>query len=148
MPELQPTGPAPVPVEDGALIDLGGRVVEVLYTPGHTHGSICILDRETGSLFVGDNVMAERVSVYEWNSATLEDLHRSLLRMEACKPAKLYSGHRPNVLEPEILAREIRCVEQILNGAVGEPQKVRGGAMALAYEAEGICICYDEGKIR
>ena len=148
MAELQPTGPAPVPVEDGALIDLGGRVVEVLYTPGHTHGSICIFDKETGSMFVGDNVMAERVSVYEWNAATLEDLHRSLLRMESYKPAKLYSGHRPNVLEPEVLAREIRCVAQILNGAVGEPQKVRGGAMALAYESEGICICYDEQKIR
>lgn len=147
-PELQPTGPAPVPVEDGALIDLGDRAVEVLYTPGHTHGSICVFDKETASLFVGDNVMAERVSVYEWNSGTLEDLHRSLLRMEACKPAKLYSGHRPNVLEPEVLAREIRCVEQILDGAVGVPQKVRGGAMVLAYEAEGICICYDEAKIR
>lgn len=92
--------------------------------------------------------MAERVSVYEWNSATLEDLHRSLLRMDEYKPTKLYSGHRPNVLEPEVLAREIRCVEQILEGAVGVPQKVRGGAMALAYEAEGICICYDEQKIR
>lgn len=130
------------------MIDLGGRVVEVLYTPGHTHGSICIFDKETASLFVGDNVMAERVSVYEWNSATLADLYQSLLRMQAYQPAKLYSGHRPNVLEPEVLAREIRCVEQILNGAVGVPQKVRGGAMALAYEAEGICICYDEQKIR
>lgn len=147
-PELQPTGPAPVPVEDGARIDLGGRVAEVLYTPGHTHGSISIFDRETASLFVGDNVMAERVSVYEWNSGTLEDLHRSLLRMEAYKPAKLYSGHRPNILEPEILAREIRCVEQLLNGASGTPQKVRGGATALAYEAEGVCICYDEAKLR
>lgn len=147
-PELQPTGPAPVPVEDGARIDLGGRVVEVLYTPGHTHGSISIFDPQTASLFVGDNVMGERVSVYEWNSGTLEDLHRSLLRMEACRPSKLYSGHRPNVLEPEILSREIRCVEQILNGAVGVPRKVRGGAMALAYEAEGICICYDENKLR
>ena len=146
--ELQPTGPAPVPVEDGALIDLGGRIVEVLYTPGHTHGSISIFDRETASLFVGDNVMAERVSVYEWNSGTLEDLRRSLQRMQTYKPAKLYSGHRPNVLEPEVLGREIRCVERILNGAVGVPQKVRGGAMALAYEAEGICICYDEQKIR
>ncbi|MBQ8835366.1 MAG: MBL fold metallo-hydrolase [Oscillospiraceae bacterium] len=147
-PELQPTGPAPVPVEDGAQIDLGGRVVEVLYTPGHTHGSICIFDKLTGSLFVGDNVMGERVSVYEWNSGTIEDLHRSLLRMKALEPSKLYSGHRPNVLEPEILEREIRCAAQLLDGAVGVPQKVRGGAVALAYEAEGVCICYDEKKIR
>lgn len=78
----------------------------------------------------------------------MADLHRSLLRMKALEPTKLYSGHRPNVLEPEILDREIRCAEQLLNGAVGVPQKVRGGAMALAYEAEGMCICYDEQKLR
>lgn len=147
-PELQPTGPAPIGVEDGTKIDLGGRVVEVLYTPGHTHGSICIYDKLTGSLFVGDNVMGERVSVYEWNSGTIEDLHSSLLRMKALEPAKLYSGHRPNILEPEILNRTIRCAQQLLDGAVGVPQKVRGGAVALAYEAEGVCICYDEKKLR
>lgn len=148
MAPLQPTGPAPVPVEDGAVIDLGGRTVEVLYTPGHTHGSISLIDTQTASLFVGDNVMADRVSVYEWNSGTIADLHRSLLRMKERKPAKLYSGHRPNVLEPELLDRELRCAEQLLNGAVGVPQRVRGGAMALAYESEGLCICYDEAKLR
>lgn len=146
--ELQPTGPAPVPVEDGARIDLGGRIVEVLYTPGHTHGSISIFDPQTASLFAGDNVMADRVSVYEWNAGTLTDLHRSLLRMKDLGPLKIYSGHRPNVLEPELLDREIRCTQQLLSGAVGVPQRVRGGAMALAYESEGLCICYDEAKLR
>lgn len=148
MGELQPTGPAPVGVEDGALIDLGGRVVEVLYTPGHTHGSISLYDKETGFMFVGDNVMGERVSVYEWNSATLADLHASLLRMKGYQPAKLFSGHRPNALGSDVLEKYITCVEQILNGAVGQPQQVRGGAVALVYEYEGICICYDENKIR
>lgn len=146
--DLQPTGPAPVPVEDEALLDLGERVVKVLYTPGHTHGSISLFDAQTASLFAGDNVMAERASVYEWNSGTIADLHRSLLRMKALEPAKLYSGHRPNVLEPELLDREIRCVEQLLNGAVGMPQRVRGGAVALAYASEGMCVCYDEAKLR
>lgn len=146
--ELQPTGPEPVPVEDGARIDLGGRIVEVVYTPGHTHGSISIFDTRTASLFAGDNVMADRVSVYEWNAGTVKDLHRSLLRMKALGPSKIYSGHRPNVLEPEQLDRELRCAGQLLDGAVGVPQRVRGGAMALAYESEGLCICYDEARLR
>lgn len=147
MPELQPTGPAPAPVKDGAVIDLGGRAVEVLYTPGHTHGSLCVFDRATASMFVGDNVMAQCVSAYEWNAATLEELRRSLLRIREYRPAVLYSGHRPNVLQPEVLERELRCVEQILNGAAGEPQKVRGGE-ALAYQAEGFCICYDGNRLK
>ncbi|MCD7817506.1 MAG: MBL fold metallo-hydrolase, partial [Lachnospiraceae bacterium] len=40
--QLQPDPPSPIAVADGEIIDLGGRTLKVLYTPGHTHGSICI----------------------------------------------------------------------------------------------------------
>lgn len=42
-------------LEDGTVIDLGGRKLEVIYTPGHSPGSICILDRENRVLFTGDH---------------------------------------------------------------------------------------------
>ena len=35
-------------------IDLGGRSLKVLYTPGHTQDSISLLDEEAGYLFAGD----------------------------------------------------------------------------------------------
>jgi glyoxylase-like metal-dependent hydrolase (beta-lactamase superfamily II) len=42
------------PLADGDRIDLGGVALEVLHTPGHTPGSICVL---TGShLFSGDTL--------------------------------------------------------------------------------------------
>jgi len=43
-----------LPVEDGHIFDLGGRTVEVIHTPGHSLGSICLLDRENRLLFNGD----------------------------------------------------------------------------------------------
>lgn len=41
-------------VTDGDLIDLGGRVLEVLHTPGHSPGHICLYEKERGWLFAGD----------------------------------------------------------------------------------------------
>lgn len=39
---------------DGERVDLGGRVLTVLRTPGHSPDSICLLDADNGLLFTGD----------------------------------------------------------------------------------------------
>ncbi len=41
-------------LRDGDLIDLGGRDLQVIHTPGHTPDSICLLDERNGVLFGGD----------------------------------------------------------------------------------------------
>jgi len=41
-------------VRDGERIDLGGRVLEVIETPGHAPDALCLLDRERRQLFTGD----------------------------------------------------------------------------------------------
>ncbi|MDX1405334.1 MAG: MBL fold metallo-hydrolase [Woeseiaceae bacterium] len=42
-------------VAEGDAIDVGGRVLEILHTPGHAPDSICLLDRENRILFTGDS---------------------------------------------------------------------------------------------
>jgi glyoxylase-like metal-dependent hydrolase (beta-lactamase superfamily II) len=41
-------------VYEGDQIDVGGRVLEILFTPGHAPDSICLIDRENRLLFTGD----------------------------------------------------------------------------------------------
>lgn len=41
-------------LEDGQVIDLGGRQIEVLHTPGHTSGSVTFFDKERHYGFSGD----------------------------------------------------------------------------------------------
>lgn len=41
-------------LRDGDVLDLGGRSLRVLHTPGHTPDSVCFLDAENGMLFGGD----------------------------------------------------------------------------------------------
>ena len=43
-------------LRDGDFIDLGGRVLEAIATPGHTHGSTSFLDPKSRSLLCGDLV--------------------------------------------------------------------------------------------
>lgn len=44
-------------VDEGDRIDLGGgRHLEVMYTPGHAKHLMCLLDSDTGGVFVGDAV--------------------------------------------------------------------------------------------
>ena len=42
-------------VDEGDIIDLGGRKLEILSTPGHAPDSICLLDRENRLLLTGDS---------------------------------------------------------------------------------------------
>lgn len=41
---------------EGQVFDLGDRELEVIFTPGHTHGSVCFLDRRYRRIFTGDTV--------------------------------------------------------------------------------------------
>jgi glyoxylase-like metal-dependent hydrolase (beta-lactamase superfamily II) len=43
-------------VNDGDKVDLGDRALEIIAVPGHTPGSVVVLDPATGNLFTGDSV--------------------------------------------------------------------------------------------
>ncbi len=45
-----------LPLLDSCVFDLGGRYLEVIHIPGHTPGSVALLDREARLLFAGDTV--------------------------------------------------------------------------------------------
>jgi glyoxylase-like metal-dependent hydrolase (beta-lactamase superfamily II) len=42
-------------VEDGEIIDLGGRRLEILHVPGHTPDAVALLDSDNRLLFTGDS---------------------------------------------------------------------------------------------
>lgn len=52
--------PVDVPIEriglvgDGDVIDLGGKEIEMFYTPGHSGDHLSMLERTSGTLFTGD----------------------------------------------------------------------------------------------
>ena len=82
---IQPNGTVTrLPVEDGYVFDLGGRHVEVIHTPGHSLGSICLLDKENRLLFNGDTCNGESLLLNIGPScSTMEEYHEAMKRLWA-----------------------------------------------------------------
>ena len=51
------SAPATRLLEDGDVVDLGDRTLEVIHTPGHSPGGIALFEHATGILFSGDIVV-------------------------------------------------------------------------------------------
>lgn len=43
-------------MEDGGVFEIGGVQLEVMHTPGHTPGSVCLYSEQLGVLFSGDTL--------------------------------------------------------------------------------------------
>ena len=72
-------------VKEGEVIDLGGRKLEVLFTPGHTPDSVSLLDRANGLLFTGDMFYAGPIYLYVPES-DVAAYKRSVARYAALAP--------------------------------------------------------------
>ncbi|MGV9770615.1 MBL fold metallo-hydrolase [Streptosporangium sp. NPDC003464] len=51
-----------------AQVDLGGRVLECLATPGHHEAAVTFYDRWTGFLLTGDTVYPGRLYIQDWSA--------------------------------------------------------------------------------
>jgi hydroxyacylglutathione hydrolase len=70
--------------DEVAHVDLGGRVLECLFTPGHHRAAVTFYDPHTGLLLTGDTVYPGRLYVEDW-SAFRRTIDR-LVRFSATRP--------------------------------------------------------------
>ena len=106
-----------IPINEGDLIDLGDRQLKVFHTPGHTPGSICLLDKQDQILFSGDHCQHLELLMMPGNDR-LEVVKRWLEGLEKLKQQQTHfnqilGGHEP--LEYELLDTLILCAKKILN---------------------------------
>lgn len=82
-------------LREGDRIELGELALEVLHTPGHTSGSICLHERERGLLFSGDTVFCGGVGRVDLPTGDGAALLRSLERLTKLEVRRLMPGHGP-----------------------------------------------------
>ncbi len=137
-----------VPVQAGFRFDLGHRTVEVIETPGHTPGSICLLDREHRLLFTGDNnngmvwlFLRESLPLADY-LATLRALNRRAGEFDA-----LFPGHGTR-LDAAFIGEQITCIESILAGTAEiEEYRWYGGTASLSKYRSAM-VAFDLNRLQ
>lgn len=104
-------------LRDGELVDLGGRRLVTIHTPGHSPGSCCFLEPDTGLLFTGDtvyqgplNIQLERSDLARF-TASVERLERLSGSVRAVCPA-----HYATPLDAGILAEIQEAARDVQSG--------------------------------
>ena len=101
-------------------VDLGGRKVEVIHTPGHTLGSVCILDKYSGMAFCGDTINPWDVWLGLDESTSVTEYRKSLVRLlksvEKNGITKLHSGHSGRAMKIQKLKDFIVLCDKIIGG--------------------------------
>jgi len=84
-------------VEDGASLDLGGRMVTVVWTPGHTDHHAVLFEPATATLFAGDHVLpriTSNVGLYPYSrDDPLGDYLAALEKMKTLGVTRVLPAH-------------------------------------------------------
>jgi glyoxylase-like metal-dependent hydrolase (beta-lactamase superfamily II) len=77
--QIVPTVPTRL-LEEGDVLDLGGRCLQVMHTPGHSPDCICLFDEENGLLFGGDTINTGPIYA-QLEDSNVDDFARSTARL-------------------------------------------------------------------
>lgn len=103
--------------EEGHVIDLGGRTLEVIYTPGHSPGSMCLLDRENRLLFTGDLFFPG--PLYAFGDDVDLELYVASIRKLSERLAEydyVLSGHNDPWVSSDVIPRVGEAFQTIFRG--------------------------------
>ncbi len=143
------SSPTLIPVKEGYVFDLGGTKLEVMEVPGHTSGSICLLDKKDKMLFAGDHINAV-VWLFLDSCLPLEIYLSNLVKVENHLDEfdTIMPGHN-EPLDKTYLRELITCVKSILDGTCqSEPydySSISAGALMCKYKRS--LVAYDPDKL-
>jgi hydroxyacylglutathione hydrolase len=91
--EIVPSVPA-VELAEGGLVRFGEIQLQVLHTPGHTEGSVCMLSADDGLLFSGDTLFAGGWGRVDLPGGSAEVMAASIARLTDLEdPVRVLPGH-------------------------------------------------------
>ncbi|MHB8065381.1 MAG: MBL fold metallo-hydrolase [Ruminiclostridium sp.] len=123
------------PLWEGDRIDLGGRDFEVILIPGHTPGSIALLDAENRILFSGDSVQAGTVYMFG-PGRNIQAYIISMTKLAAISDRfdTVYPSHGPIPISSDILDGLIIGARRVLNNEIEGTKAERTDISAKVYD--------------
>lgn len=129
-----------IPVENGDMIDLGSRRLEIITIPGHTPGSVAVLDIDNRILFSGDTVQDGTIFMF----GVQRELHayiQSLEKLESYKERfdMIYPSHGTIPVMPDLISKLHQSALSILAGEA-EAAETQFHGMALKEYNAGCAV--------
>lgn len=114
-------------LHDGERIDLGGRTIEVIATPGHTPDAISLFDAANGLLFTGDTYYPAPIWLFR-PETDLAAYRRSVQRLLEFAPRTKWvlGAHNIPLARPEVLTRLAAAFDQVQAGSVKPVPEEKG----------------------
>lgn len=127
--------PTPTPVWDGDVIDLGNRPLRVITQPGHTPGSIALLDINRRVLFSGDSIQNGEIFLFG-SMRNLVGYRQSLDKVWAHRSEYdlIYPSHADLPLKPDIIPALMTGMDRILSGEASFQSGEKFGAPIKNYD--------------
>jgi hydroxyacylglutathione hydrolase len=139
----------PTVIRENDVFDLGDRNISVIECPGHTPGSVCLLDRKNKILFSGDSILTKPVLMNLETSLKLNTYLESLKHIDSFSEDFniILSGHDEQPVDTIVIDELIEGVSDIINGKIkGKLEKTRFGE-ALHYNFTHTAINYKEDNL-
>lgn len=93
--------PVDLGLSGGERINLGGRYLEILHTPGHSWGHLSVLDESNNAIMIGDAVLGDTVRHADGQPAfpptyRFVEAYRATIRaLKGRKPKLILAAHYP-----------------------------------------------------
>lgn len=116
-------------LEDGETIDLGGREITCVLTPGHSPGSVIFRDSLTGTVFAGDNVNPMVTLHYPGGTTVRTWIDGAERTLETAAGATIWGGHGDSPVAHETIREAIGLARSLTaagNGTSGKTGVKKG----------------------
>ncbi len=135
-----------IPIEHGDVLDLGNRRLEIIGLPGHTPGSIAVLDVKNRALISGDPIQDGNIYMF----GVQRELHAYVLSLKRLENYRdrfdtIYPAHGSFPVSPDLIAPVYTGVERILAGEVYGQDDTKNGNPIKKYDI-GAAVILGEGK--
>lgn len=136
IPGVEPTGF----LEEGDVIDLGGRLLEVLHTPGHSPGSVSFLDRANRAIFTGDAIYGGTLLI-NFPGTDLDAYRETFRKFAELAPLvdAVYGAHMQAPMDARLMVEIHETYEAILAGEI-EPHRQLDHADAYRFDGFGFWL--------
>jgi hydroxyacylglutathione hydrolase len=136
-----------VPMEaiwEGDIIDLGNFRFEVILIPGHTPGSIALLERKKRFLIGGDSIQTGPIFMMG-EGRSFEAFRASMKKLQGLLGAfdTIYSSHHEMIVKPEIINQLYTGACKVIEQKAESKQVIINERQCNCYEVDGVAFFGD-----